>query len=623
MSAIKPKQPKQSKRTAPHPASVSLCPPRRPLPPHALVLAPMVGASELAFRLLCRRHGAQLCYTPMMHSSRFASDAAYRAAELCTAQGDGPLVAHFCGNDGATLLAAARLAERASNVVAVDLNLGCPQRSAHSGHYGAFLCADAAGRERVLGMVSTLAHGLSVPVFCKIRLLDEGEAETVAFAQALERAGCALLAVHGRLRGSPMHRRSGPADLAQVAAVKSALAIPVLTNGNVRCSGELLAALAATGADGVMSAEGALDDPAIFGRAAAEAAQRKRKLRKRIDALGEGGGGAGGADPTAAKRSTLLKSVDPTAAKKSAKRLKRLKRELAALPKLPKVAAAAGSSTSGGGLPTRPQLALEYLALCEKHGVLSGGPSDVPCARFHVRRICRDALAETRLLPRLEAASSLAQLGAIVRACVAHAEGGVVALEDAEAIEALGWRAECERRNRDKRKEFEARMARKARREGKPDDTYFRAGRVPPTDLQVAQLRAMPEQERMGWWSARFGQHCLAFHATGTCVRSESEHGCAFLHAPPTAAAVAEEPNVAPSWLRESEETPEEARLVAAAAGEVGTAGAGAAAAEPQAGRGNGKGLGPGAGKGGRGQGKGGGKGARGKGKGGKGHFGP
>ena len=287
MSAIKPKEPKKPKRTAPHPASVSLCPPRRPLPPHALVLAPMVGASELAFRLLCRRHGAQLCYTPMMHSSRFASDAAYRAAELCTAQGDGPLVAHFCGNDGATLLAAARLAERVSNVVAVDLNLGCPQRSAHSGHYGAFLCADAAGRERVLGMVSTLAHGLSVPVFCKIRLLDEGEAETVAFAQALERAGCALLAVHGRLRGiptdaehrwtwgvrepalspvgSPMHRRSGPADLAQVAAVKSALAIPalannearmrratssplalpaqVLTNGNVRGAGGLLAAL--------------------------------------------------------------------------------------------------------------------------------------------------------------------------------------------------------------------------------------------------------------------------------------------------------------------------------------------------------------------------------------------
>jgi len=572
----------------------------------------MVGASELPFRLLSRKYGADLCYTPMIYSARFVEDDAYRQAELRTAPGDAPLVAHFCGNCPATLLKAARLAE--PHVCAIDLNLGCPQRVAHSGNFGSYLCATAEGRATVLSIVRTLSSHLRVPVFCKIRLLDELD-ETLSFAQQLQDAGCALLAVHGRYRGSATRRRDGPAHLEQVAAIVAEVKraageqMPVLSNGNVRSAADLLSALAATGADGVMSAEGALDDPAIFGRAAAEAAQRKRKLRKHIDALGEGGGGAGGADPTAAK--------------KSAKRLKRLKRELADLPELPKVAAAAGSSTSGGGLPTRPQLALEYLALCEKHGVLSGGPSDVPCARFHVRRICRDALAETRLLPRLEAASSLAQLGAIVRACVAHAEGGVVALEDAEAIEALGWRAECERRNRDKRKEFEARMVRKARREGKPDDTYFRAGRVPPTDLQVAQLRAMPEQERMGWWSARFGQHCLAFHATGTCVRSESEHGCAFLHVPPTAAAVAEEPNVAPSWLRESEETPEEARLVAAAAGEVGTAGAGAAAAEPQAGRGKGKGPGPGAGKGGRGKGKRGGKGARGKGKGCKGHFGP
>ena len=473
--------------------------PVRPLPPHRLVLAPMVGASELPFRLLSRKYGADLCYTPMIYSARFVEDDAYRQAELRTAPGDAPLVAHFCGNCPATLLKAARLAE--PHVCAVDLNLGCPQRVAHSGNFGSYLCATAEGRATVLSIVRTLSSHLRVPVFCKIRLLDELD-ETLSFVRQLRDAGCALLAVHGRYRGSATRRRDGPAHLEQVAAVVAEVKraageqMPVLSNGNVRSAADLLSALAATGADGVMSAEGALDDPAIFGRAAAEAAQRKRKLRKRIDALGEGGGGAGGADPTAAKRSTLLKSVDPTAAKKSAKRLKRLKRELAALPKLPKVAAAAGSSTSGGGLPTRPQLALEYLALCEKHGVLSGGPSDVPCARFHVRRICRDALAETRLLPRLEAASSLAQLGAIVRACVAHAEGGVVALEDAEAIEALGWRAECERRNRDKRKEFEARMARKARREGKPDDTYFRAGRVPPTDLQVAQLRAMPEQER-------------------------------------------------------------------------------------------------------------------------------
>jgi tRNA-dihydrouridine synthase 1 len=232
----------------------------------------MVGGSELAFRLLARRHGAQLCYTPMMHADRFVEPCFVAGPRgvgpLRTQPDDAPLVAHFCGNDPATLLAAGKRAER--YCVAVDLNLGCPQRSAHSGRYGSFL-ADEVDRPLVLEIVATLARGLRVPVFCKIRLQDEPE-ETLRYARQLQQAGCALLAVHGRVRGDPLHRRKGPADLRQVAAVKAALRIPVLTNGNVRDAGELLASLSTTKADGVMSAEGALDDPAIFARAAVRAA---------------------------------------------------------------------------------------------------------------------------------------------------------------------------------------------------------------------------------------------------------------------------------------------------------------------------------------------------------------
>ena len=87
---------------------------------------------------------------------------------------DAPLVAHFSGNDPAVLLAAAKRAERLPGVVAIDLNLGCPQRSAHSGHFGAFLCVEPRDRHLVLTMVATLARALSIPVFCKIRLLDDG-----------------------------------------------------------------------------------------------------------------------------------------------------------------------------------------------------------------------------------------------------------------------------------------------------------------------------------------------------------------------------------------------------------------------------------------------------------------
>jgi hypothetical protein len=70
-----------------------------PLPSHRLILAPMVGGSELAFRLLCRKYGADLCYTPMMSSVMFASDASYRKKEFQTTPEDHPVVAHFSAND--------------------------------------------------------------------------------------------------------------------------------------------------------------------------------------------------------------------------------------------------------------------------------------------------------------------------------------------------------------------------------------------------------------------------------------------------------------------------------------------------------------------------------------------
>ena len=167
----------------PSPASVSLPPPRKPLPPHQTVLAPMVGGSELAFRLLARRHGAQLCYTPMILCDDFCKPGA-GVALLERHPDDCPVVAHFAGNDADKLLEVAKRAEACSGVVAVDLNLGCPQRSAQSGHFGAFLC-EPADRRLLLSIVSTLARSLTVPFFCKIRLLDELD-DTLEFAQQLQ-----------------------------------------------------------------------------------------------------------------------------------------------------------------------------------------------------------------------------------------------------------------------------------------------------------------------------------------------------------------------------------------------------------------------------------------------------
>ena len=101
------------------------------------ILAPMVGQSELAFRLLCRKHGTTLCYTPMFISGVFARSKSYRKRMWQTCKADRPLLVQFCGNEPETLVRAALKVQ--DDCDGVDLNLGCPQAVAKRGNYGAWL----------------------------------------------------------------------------------------------------------------------------------------------------------------------------------------------------------------------------------------------------------------------------------------------------------------------------------------------------------------------------------------------------------------------------------------------------------------------------------------------------
>lgn len=114
----------------------------------------------------------------------------------------------------------------------------------------------------VKSLVEKLALNLDTPVSCKIRVFPELQ-DTLDYAKMLEEAGCSLLAVHGRTRDEKDGKKFR-ANWNAIRAVKNAVRIPVLANGNVRHMDDVQSCLEETGADGVLSAESLLENPALF-----------------------------------------------------------------------------------------------------------------------------------------------------------------------------------------------------------------------------------------------------------------------------------------------------------------------------------------------------------------------
>ncbi|KAK3388197.1 dihydrouridine synthase-domain-containing protein [Sordaria brevicollis] len=255
------------------------------------IVAPMVDQSEFAWRMLTRsflpaeEQHKLLCYTPMFHARLFTEAPKYRDSHYQPIRGpltensprpgspdyvpfldgnpkfDRSVFVQFCANDPNYLLSAAKLV--APYCDAVDLNLGCPQGIAKRGQYGSFLQEN---QELIFKLINTLHKELDIPVTAKIRILDTKEA-TLKYAQNVLSAGASILTVHGRRREQKGHQ-TGLADWEYIRYLREKLPkeTVIFANGNILQYSDLEKCLEATGADGVMSAEGNLSDPGLFAR---------------------------------------------------------------------------------------------------------------------------------------------------------------------------------------------------------------------------------------------------------------------------------------------------------------------------------------------------------------------
>jgi tRNA-dihydrouridine synthase 1 len=202
-------------------------------------------------------HRAQ-CIQPIRHNNETDTDVPYLDGNPAI---DRPLFVQFCANDPNDFLEAARLA--APYCDAVDLNLGCPQGIARKGHYGAFLQEDW---DLIYKLINKLHTELSIPVTAKFRIQETKE-KTLEYAKMILSAGASIITVHGRRREQKGHN-TGVADWSYIKYLRDNLPpeTVIFANGNILNQGDIERCLEATGADGVMSAEGNLSDPTLFSK---------------------------------------------------------------------------------------------------------------------------------------------------------------------------------------------------------------------------------------------------------------------------------------------------------------------------------------------------------------------
>ncbi len=223
-----------------------------------LILAPMAGVTDLPYRKLCREFGAGLAVAEMSSSNpelRHHRRTLRRSDFLDEPE---PRVAQILGTEPASMATAAQFnVDRGAQII--DINMGCPAKKVCNKAAGSALLRD---ESRVAQILSAVVTAVNVPVTLKIRTgWDPTSRNAETIARLAEQAGIRALTIHGRTRACGF---SGQAEYLTIRAVKRAVRIPVIANGDIDSAAKARTVLEFTGADALMVGRAALGRPWIF-----------------------------------------------------------------------------------------------------------------------------------------------------------------------------------------------------------------------------------------------------------------------------------------------------------------------------------------------------------------------
>jgi tRNA-dihydrouridine synthase B len=226
-----------------------------------LLLAPMEDVTDQAFRIVCKRLGADIVYTEFVNSEGLVRNSEKTKNKMNFRDEERPFGIQIYGGEEASMEGAARIAENFQPDI-IDINCGCWVRNVVGSGAGSGLLRNLSKMERI---ISAVVKTVQIPVTVKTRIGWDAESiNIVDIAKMVEKTGATAMTIHCRTR-SQAHK--GEPDFSWISKAKSVVSIPIIANGSLETPEKIRDTFKETGCDGVMIGRGAIDNPWIFKQA--------------------------------------------------------------------------------------------------------------------------------------------------------------------------------------------------------------------------------------------------------------------------------------------------------------------------------------------------------------------